>query len=210
MRRIRQDLFSLRNSQIIVCAAFQMKVVGHKLASGNIDLGNQSYSSSDSFLKWLDPRKKPAGLPEIRLPREPDQTWFRNGPFRESSLPMVRGRIFGSLHKLLELPAEDVVHLQLPGNLFGNIHTMCAAGVEIRFLQNQNVRICACEEVYDARQLKAAVDIPINDSQGTGRPAKPPDRRKVARNDFLHCHTYTLAAKASKLQRLKCPGSKQD
>src|ERR1700745_166894 len=173
-----------------------MEVIGNKPTAGNIDLGDERDSPPEPFLKRLDPRKKPARLPEVRLSREADQARFRNGPPRESSLSVICRRIFGSLHKLLELSTEDVVHLQLPGNLFGDIHTMRATRIEIRLLQDENVCICTCKEINDARQLQATVDVPVDNAQRTGRPGEPTHRRKVTRKYFLHCHTYTLAAQA--------------
>ena len=62
---------------------------------------------------------------------------------------MVGGRGFRSLDKLLKLAPEHIIHLQLPGNLFGYVQALCAARIEIRFLQDENVGICACQEIYD-------------------------------------------------------------
>jgi hypothetical protein len=117
-----KDYFpNLRDPQVIVAAALKMKVVDYDLAPRDAYLGYQSDSSSEPLLKWLHARQKPARLPEIRLLRKPDQAWFRNRPLRESDLPMVSGRILRTLHKLLKLSSEHIVHLQLPRDLFGDV-----------------------------------------------------------------------------------------
>ena len=108
---------------------------------------------------------------------------------------MVCGRRFGPLHKFLKLAPEHIVHLQLAGDLFRDIQAVRAARVEIRFLQDQNVCICAGEEIYHALQLLAAVDVPVDNSQRTGRPDHPLYRCEVASNDFSHCHIDTVSGK---------------
>ena len=110
---------------------------------------------------------------------------------------MVCGRRFGSLDKLLKLAPEYVVHLQSPSDFFRYVSTTCPPRVKVRFLQEKNVRICACEEIYDPLQLLTAVDVPVNNAQGSGRPKHALERREVAGDDFLHCDIHTVAAKAS-------------
>ena len=62
---------------------------------------------------------------------------------------MVCGRRLGSLDQFLKLAPKHIIHLQLPGDLFGYVQAMCAARIEIHLLQDENVCICACEEIYD-------------------------------------------------------------
>ena len=62
---------------------------------------------------------------------------------------MVCGRRLGSLDKFLKLSPEHIVHLQLPGDLFSDVQALCAARIDIHLLQDENVCICACEEIYD-------------------------------------------------------------
>src|SRR5712691_11615891 len=59
---------------------------------------------------------------------------------------MVCGRHFGPLNKFLKLAPEHKVHLQLPGDLFSSVQALRAPCIEIRFLQEKDVCICACEE----------------------------------------------------------------
>src|SRR5271166_5342720 len=106
---------------------------------------------------------------------------------------MVCGRRFGSLDKFLKLAPEHIVHLQPSRDLFGDVQTVRTTRVEIGFLQNDNVCICLREEFYDRLQLQAAIDVPIHDAERTGRPRHPPERRKIAHNDFWYRHVYTLA-----------------
>jgi hypothetical protein len=106
---------------------------------------------------------------------------------------MICGRRFGSLDKFLKLTPEHIVHLQLSRDLFGDVQAVGATRVKIRFLQNDNVCICIREESYDRIQLQAAIDVPIDDAQGTGRPRHPTERREIAHNDFWYCHVYALA-----------------
>jgi len=110
---------------------------------------------------------------------------------------MVCGRRFGSLNEFLKLAPEHIVHLQFPGNLFRYVQPMGSARVEIHLLQNEDIRICICEEIDDLQQPLSSVDVPIDNAQRTGRPDCPAKRREVAGNDFLHCHIYTLAAKVN-------------
>jgi len=101
------------------------------------------------------------------------------------------------LDKFLELTPEHIVHFQFPRNFLGHVQAVRAPRIKVRFLQDKNVRICACEEVYDSLQFQTAVDVPVNNAQGSGRPKHPLERREVAGDDFLHCHIYAVAAKAS-------------
>ena len=78
---------------------------------------------------------------------------------------MICGIVLSSLDKLLKLPPEHIVHLQLPSALFGNVQAIGATRIEIRFLQDENVGMYTCEEIYDPLQLLATVDIPIDDGQ---------------------------------------------
>src|SRR5215469_4451314 len=111
---------------------------------------------------------------------------------------MVCGIILGSLDQLLKFPPEHVVHLQLASDLFADVQMMGPTRIEIYFLQAEDVGICACEKIYDPLQLLTTVDIPVDDAQRTGRPNCQSKRRKVASDDFRHCHFSTVAATASR------------
>ena len=89
----------------------------------------------------------------MRLPGKANEARVRYRPPREDRLPMVCGRRFGSLDKFLKLAPEHVIHLQLPSNLFGDVQVMSAARIEIHFLQDENVCLCAREEIYDCLKL---------------------------------------------------------
>jgi hypothetical protein len=114
---------------------------------------------------------------------------------------MVCGGRFGSLDKLLKLAPEHIIHLELAGDLFGDVQAMSAACIEIGFLQDENVCVRACQEIYDALQLLAAIDVPIDNGQRAGRPADAlrsaatvdPDRTFIAYLGFLKANQIWLA-----------------
>src|ERR1700680_2705765 len=118
-----------------------MKVLSHEPPSGNIDLRDQCNSSSQPFLERLDLREKPVGLPEMCLFREADQARVQNRPLRKGCLAVISRRVLRSLDQLLKLAAEDIVHSQLAGDLFGDIQAVRASCVNIHFLEDQNVRM---------------------------------------------------------------------
>ena len=46
------------------------------------------------------------------------------------------------------------------------------------------------EEIDDALQMLAAVEVPVDNAYRTGRPHHQAQRREVAGDDFLHGHIY--------------------
>jgi hypothetical protein len=40
---------------------------------------------------------------------------------------------------------------------------VCAAGIDVDFLKDQDIRIGIRQKIYDRRQPQAAVDVPIHD-----------------------------------------------
>jgi hypothetical protein len=70
---------------------------------------------------------------------------------------------------------------------------MSTARINIDLLQDADIGIRGAEKINDCLQLEPAVDVPINYAERTARPHYPPHGRKVAGNNILRCHAYTLS-----------------
>lgn len=62
-----QGLVKLRAPQLIIPFAFQVQVIGNDRFPRNVGLADQRQAPSESFLEWIDFRKEPTRVPEIRL-----------------------------------------------------------------------------------------------------------------------------------------------
>src|SRR5215510_2252814 len=102
----------------------------------------------------------------------------------------ARLRSLGQFH---ELTSEDVVQAQLLRDLTRDIKTVRAPGIDVDLLKKQNIRVQISQEIHDHGQLQTPVDVPIQDANGTARPGKPPERRKILGNDFIFCHKLRKA-----------------
>jgi len=162
-----------------------MQVVGGYRLASYVDFAYEREPPSDSLLKGRDFWKEPTRAPEIRLLLESDDPEVRQGPTRECGLPMVgRGRA-SALGQFFEFAPERVIHLQLLRYFPCNVEVVRPLRVQIGFLQEQDVGLCACEEFDHTLELQTAVDIPIHDPDGIRRAEQPPGHREVSCFDFL-------------------------
>ena len=82
----------------------------------------------------------------------------------------------GSLRALcqfLKLAAENVVHRQLLRDFPRDVDVMSPPRVQVRFLQQNDVRLFAGEELDYLVQLRTAVNVPTHNPDGFGRKKIP-------------------------------------
>jgi len=91
---------------------------------------------------------------------------MRQGQSRERRLTVIsRGSVL-SLCKLLELVSKYIVHFERPGDFPGDVAIMSSLGIQIRFLQQDQVCRCSSEKLNDFLQQLAAIDVPAYDPDG--------------------------------------------
>jgi len=73
------------------------------------------------------------------------------------------------LRQLNELAPESVIQAQLARDLLCDVNPVSAPGINVDFLQKQNVGIQIAEKIYDGRQLQTSVNVPVNNSDRTAR-----------------------------------------
>src|SRR5262249_27560415 len=128
------------------------------------------HPATQTLLKWLDAWKEPARLPKAGLLLESDDACRGDRPRRKRGLSVIRGACFRALRQLLELATEDIVEAQATGDLACDGEVLRPLGIEVDLLQQDEVSIRLLKELDDAVELEAAVDIPVDNSDGTPRP----------------------------------------
>ena len=73
-----------------------------------------------------------------------------------------------SLRQFLEFEPEDVIHSQGLRDFAGNVAKFGSAGVDVRFLQEDQIGARVPKEIDNPTQLKAAIDIPADNLDGLG------------------------------------------
>jgi hypothetical protein len=63
---------------------------------------------------------------------------------------------------------------------------MSPPGIQIAFLQENDIGFCVGQEVENPRELQTSVNVPVQDPDGTGRAKHPAPGRKIACFDLLH------------------------
>ena len=89
------------------------------------------------------------------------------------------------MSQFLELASKDIVQLQLLRNLSRNVELMSSPCIEIHLLKENQICVGTGQEVYDACQLKPAIDIPVDHLDWAPRLEQPACGRKVADFDLL-------------------------
>ena len=88
----------------------------------------------------------------------------------EDRLAMISGALGRALAQFPELWRESVIHAESLSELLRHIFTVRAAGVQVHFLEDTNVRMSFPHSGHDAFEVLAAVDIPVKDPRaGAGR-----------------------------------------
>src|SRR5215510_3929777 len=124
-----QDFIQLTEPQFIVCTTLQVKVVNKDRHACYIDLGGESNSSPEPFLKRLQLRLEPARLPEVGMISKMNYTRIRNPPAREGCLTVV-GRVgFRSLGQFNKLSPEDIIQTKLFGDFLSDINSVCTVSI---------------------------------------------------------------------------------
>jgi hypothetical protein len=97
---------------------------------------------------------------------EPEDVRTRQGKSRERRLTVIsRGPVL-SLCKFLELASKYIVHFERLGDFPSDIAIMSSPGMQISFLQQNQVRRCSSEEINYLLQQLAAIDVPAYDPDG--------------------------------------------
>jgi hypothetical protein len=99
---------------------------------------------------------------------------------------MVSRRNPSTLSQLLEFTSEDVVHSKLSANFFCDIQPSSPPGVQIDFLEDQNVGMFASEKTDYFVQTHPTLDIPVDDAK-CGTLLRFPSRgRETANPNIVH------------------------
>src|SRR5258708_22296369 len=106
---------------------------------------------------------------------------------------MPGGISLRSLSQFHELTPEDVVQAQLLRDFTRDINTVRAVRIDVSFLKKQDVSIHLRQELYNGGQFQATINVPVDNSNGTGRPGKTLVRREILSNDLLRRHIKTLS-----------------
>jgi hypothetical protein len=70
--------------------------------------------------------------------------------------------------------------------VIGDVHVVGTPGIEISFLQKDEVGLRARQELDDPSKLQSLVDIPVDNADGIRRTKHPARDCKIACLDVLH------------------------
>src|SRR6185437_98092 len=89
--RIGENFSQLSAAQLVVAAAFKMKVIGNKGQAADLDVGDEGDSAAHALLKRLRARQIPTRTPKVRLLAKADQSRVGQRPARECRLTVICG-----------------------------------------------------------------------------------------------------------------------